>query len=127
RAPARGEVLPGGDPDRSRGYRSTGLYRLSLPALRELDERVVDTTVDLDALARQARALAIRALAGNADLVDAVLPRRRLDRGDLRRQRAPVVFQRREQIRLERDEEVLGAHAERVHRERQRVALVSAE
>ena len=56
--------------------------------------------------------------------------------GDLRRQRATIVFERNEQIGLERDEEVAGAsprwapstqHAERVHRERQRVAFVPAE
>src|SRR6185503_10181320 len=87
-------------------------------------------------LAREARALAIRALAGNADLVDAWLPWRRLDDGDLRGQRATIVFQRNQQIGLERDEEVSGAllvgrpateHAEGVHRERQREALVPAE
>jgi len=60
--------------------------------------------VDLEALAREARALT-----GNADLVDAVLPRRRLDRGDLRGQRARIVWEGSEQIGLERDEEVLGA------------------
>src|SRR6267142_1476872 len=58
------------------------------------------------------------------------------ERDDLGRQRAAVVFQRHEQIGLERDEEVSGAllgghsareHAERVHRERQRIALVAAE
>src|SRR4029453_6000049 len=41
------------------------------PALREPDQRVLDAPVDLDALARQTRAVAIGALAGNADLVDA--------------------------------------------------------
>src|SRR5882724_4953746 len=96
----------------------------------------MDAPVDLEALTREARAVAIRALAGNADLVDAVLPRRRLDHADLRGQRAPIVFEWNEQIGLERDEEVPGAllvarpateHAERVHRERQRVALVPAE
>jgi len=46
------------------------------PALRGLDQRVVDAPVDLEALAREARAVAIRALAGNADLVDAFLPHR---------------------------------------------------
>jgi hypothetical protein len=50
-----------------------------VPALRKLGRRVVDAPVDLDALARQARALAICALAGNADLVNAVLSRCRLD------------------------------------------------
>jgi hypothetical protein len=39
-----------------------------------LSQRLVDAPVDLEALARQPRALAIRALAGNADLVGAVLP-----------------------------------------------------
>ena len=34
----------------------------------------MDAPVDLEALARETRALAIRALAGNADLVDALLP-----------------------------------------------------
>src|SRR5207237_10082319 len=106
------------------------------PALRELEQRVVDAPVDLDALSREACAVAIRALAGNTDLVDALLPRRRLDRGDLRGQRAAVVFQGNEQVGLERDEEVPGAlrvgrplteHAERVHRERQCVTLVPAE
>jgi len=48
-------------------------------ALRECDQRVMDAPVDLDARAHQVRAAAIRALAGNADLVDAFLPRRRLD------------------------------------------------
>src|SRR5437867_4645112 len=104
--------------------------------LRERGQRVVDAPVDLEAFARATRALAIRALAGNADLVDAFLPRRRLDHGDLCGQRAPIVFQWNEQIGLERDEEVPGAllvgrpateHPERVHRERQRVALVPAE
>src|SRR5207245_10435139 len=83
-------------------------YRLSLPALRQSGERVVDAPVDLDALVGEARALAMRPLARNADLVDACLPRRRLDRGDLRGQRAPVLFQGNEQIGLVRDEEVLG-------------------
>jgi len=36
----------------------------------------VDAPVDLEALAREARAVAIRALAGNADLVDAFLAQR---------------------------------------------------
>src|SRR4029453_4425803 len=105
-------------------------------AVRERDQRVVDPPVDLDALVRKPRPLAIRALAGDTDLVHAVLPRRRLDRGDLLGQPAPVVFQGNEQIGLERDEEVPRAlvvgrstaeHAERVHRHRQRVALVCAE
>src|SRR6266446_3515848 len=96
----------------------------------------MDSLVDLDALARETRALAIGAFAGNADLVDAFLARRRLDRGDLRGQRAPIVFERNEQIGLERDEEISGLfllavpateHAERVCRQRQREALVAAE
>src|SRR5437867_5918904 len=102
---------------------------------RERDQGVVDAPVDLEALAPATRALAIRALAGDADLVDAFLPRRRLDHGDLCGQRATIVFQWNEQIGLECNEEVPGAilvgrpgteHAERVHRERQRVALVPA-
>jgi len=76
------------------------------PLLRERAQGVVDAPVDLDALAGAARAVAIGAFAGNADLVDALLERRRLDRGDLGGQRAPIVFQRNEQIGLERDEEV---------------------
>src|SRR5437879_3457721 len=105
-------------------------------ALREPDQRVLDAPVDLDALAGEALALPIRALAGDADLVDTLLPRRRLDRGDLRGQGAPVVFRGHEQIWLERDEQVPRAllirhptteHAERVHGEGQRVALVPAE
>src|SRR6266850_434239 len=105
-------------------------------AVRERDQRVVNTPVDLDPFVREARALAIRALAGDADLGDACLPWSRLDRDDLGRQRAAIVVQRHEQIGLERDEEVSGAllrghsageHAERVHRERQRIALVAAE
>ena len=36
----------------------------------------MDAPVDLEALSREARAGAIRALAGNADLVDAFLPQR---------------------------------------------------
>src|SRR5882762_1444981 len=82
---------------------------LSRLALGERAERIVDPPVDLDALAREARALTIGALAGNADLEDAVLPRGCLDRGDLRRQRATILLQRNEQIRLERDEDVPGA------------------
>src|SRR5437762_6424454 len=105
-------------------------------ALREPDQRVLDAPVDLDALAGEALALPIRALAGDADLVDTLLPRRRLDRGDLRGQGAPVVFRGHEQIWLERDEQIPRAllirhptteHAERVHGEGQRVALVPAE
>src|SRR5262245_49144075 len=104
-------------------------------ALGELEQRVVDSLIDLDALPGAAGALAIRALPGNADLGDAILWRRRLDRSDLGAQRASVVLERYEQIGLERDEEVAGVflaahptaeHAERVHREGQRVALVSA-
>jgi hypothetical protein len=55
-----------------------GLCRLpsgAAVALRERDQRVVDAPVDLEALARESCPLAIRALAGNADLVDAFLPR----------------------------------------------------
>src|SRR5258705_2964702 len=105
-------------------------------AVGERDQRVVNPPVDLDPLPRETRALAIRPLAGDADLGDALLLRSRLDRGDLGRQRAPIVFQRNEQIRLERDEEISGAllgrdataeHTERVRRERQGVALVAAE
>src|ERR1700730_12843529 len=96
-------------------------------ALREPGQRVLDAPVDLDALAGEALALPIRALTGDADLVDPLPPRRRLDRGDLRGQRAPVVFRGHEQIWLERDEEVLGAHTERMHGKGQRVALVPAE
>src|SRR6267143_7201688 len=107
-----------------------------MPALREPDQRVLDAPVDLDALASEALALPIRALAGDADLVDTLLPRRRLDRGDLRGQGALVVFRGHEQIWLERDEQVSLAllighppteRAERVHGEGQRVALVPAE
>src|SRR5262249_60197346 len=66
---------------------------------------------------------------------DALLSRRRLDQGDLRGERATVLGEGREQIGLERDEEVrallvdgAGAqHAERVRRQGQRVALVTAE
>src|SRR5262249_47597740 len=105
-------------------------------ALGQRGQRVANAPVDLDALAREARALAVGALARDADLGDIVLPRRRLDRGDLRRQRAPVVLERHEQVGLERDDEIAGArlggdaeteHAECMHRERQRVALVAAE
>jgi len=52
------------------------------PLLRERAQGVVDAPVDLDALAGAARAVAIGAFAGNADLVDALLERRRLDRGE---------------------------------------------
>src|SRR6185503_11055342 len=79
------------------------------PAPGECSERVVDAPVDLQALAHAAGALAIGALAGDADLVDAVLPRRRLDQGDLGGQRAAIVVQGHEQVRLERDEDVSGA------------------
>src|SRR5437899_380121 len=78
----------------------------SRPTLREREQRVVDAPIDLQALALASRALAVRALAGNADLVDAILPRRRLDGRDLGGQRAAIVLQRNEQIGLERDEEV---------------------
>src|SRR5438128_9001218 len=96
----------------------------SRPTLREREQRVVDAPIDLQALALASRALAVRALAGNADLVDAILPRRRLDGRDLGGQRAAIVLQRNEQIGLERDEEVPDGllvrrrateHAERVH------------
>src|SRR5437868_4040908 len=104
--------------------------------LGERDQQIVDAPVDLEAFAHAARPLAIGALTGNADLVDALLPWRRFDQGDLGGERATVVVQRNEQIGLERDEEVPGAlragrpateHAERVHREGERVALVAAE
>src|SRR5437762_3267835 len=97
----------------------------SVPALRQLNQRLVDAPVDLDALARETRALAIGALARYADLVDAFLSRRRLDCGNLRGQRTPIVRQRNEQIGPERDEEIpaalpvgrhAGKHAERVRR-----------
>src|SRR5439155_3228142 len=116
-------------------YAASGVSVLAL-ARRERDQRVVNAPVDHDPLARESRALAIRALAGDADHGDAFLPRDRLDRGDLRCQRAPIVLEWNEHVGLERDEEVSGAllgrdpateHAERVHRERQRVALVAAE
>src|SRR5438093_5350814 len=76
--------------------------------LRERDQRVVDAPVDLEAFARATRALAIRALAGNADLVDAFLPRRRLDHGDLCGQRATIVFQWNEQNGLECNDDGTG-------------------
>ena len=66
----------------------------------------MDAPVDLDALAPEPRALAIRALAGDTDLLHALLERRGLEPRDLGGQRAPIVFQRNEQIGLERDEEV---------------------
>src|SRR5437870_880278 len=105
-------------------------------ALREPDQRGLDAPVDLDALACEALALTIRALAGDADLVDTLLPRGRVDRGDLLGQRAPVVFHGHEQVWLECDVEAPGPllirrptteHAERVHGERQHIALVPTE
>src|SRR5262249_21644567 len=99
--------------------------------LSEGIELVLDTPVDLEAVAREAGALAIGPLARNADLGDALLSWRRLDQGDLRGERATVLVQGHEQIGLERDEEVrallvdgAGAqHAERMRRQGQRVAL----
>src|SRR6185503_13965166 len=85
--------------------RMSGLHPFS-DAPGEAQQRVLDPAVDLDALALEARALAIRSLAGDANLGDAVLPRRRLDGGDLRGEGAPVVLQRNEQVRPERDEHV---------------------
>src|SRR4029453_6334544 len=120
-------------PRRPLGGRSLTLHA---PSLGEPGQGVVDALIDLDALTREARPVAIRTLTGNADLGDAVLARRRLDRGDLRAERAPGFLGGHEAIRLERDKEVsvllrvagpAAEHAERVRRERQRKALVAAE
>src|SRR5262249_39718804 len=48
-------------------------------ARRQRRQRVANPAIDLDALAREARALAVGALTRNADLGDIVLPRRGLD------------------------------------------------
>ena len=93
RRPARAGLRPTLFPEPA-GTRIRDSVSGAALALRERDQRIMDAPVDLDALAREARALAIRALAGNADLVDALLPRRRLDGGDLRGQRAAIVFER---------------------------------
>src|SRR5262250_449371 len=121
---------------RMAGVYAAGRVSGAAPALRQGCQRVVNALVDLDALAGETRALAISALAGNADLGHTLLEGRCPDRRDLRGQRAPIVLQWHEQVGLERDEQVAGAlfgghrgaqHAERVRRQRQRVALVGAE
>jgi len=61
-------------------------------AFRERDQRVVDAPVDVEAVARETRALAIGAFARDADLVDPFLSRCRFDQGDLRGQCATIVF-----------------------------------
>src|SRR5688572_16663253 len=92
-------------------------------------QRIVDPAVDLDAFPEALRALAISALARDADLVHAGQPRRRLDLRDGRAELASKRRERHQQVGLESDREQpvdlvqvarrLAENAERAYRERE--------
>ena len=97
----------------------------------------MDSPVELDALAEALPALGIRALAGNPDLADALLPRGCFDFRDRRAEVFSKSLERQQQIGLEGDREIaihslrvergLAQHTERAYRQRERLAFVTTE
>src|SRR5437763_6740773 len=69
-------------------------------------QRLVHRTIDLDALHERPLAMAEGAFGGDADLVDTRLARRRLDAVDELAHLALELVERRQEVRLEDDEEI---------------------
>src|SRR5581483_8344548 len=101
------------------------------------DERIEYQPIDLQALAEQAFARAKGPLGGNADLIDAGLPWRRLDALDQLRDLTLEHIGWPDEVGLEGDEQISvvasgiraspGEQSQRLHHQRQPEAFIAAE